>query len=99
MTQWFKLIRCKKVKCAINFVRGLITNFLIRSLIWKIDKTRIYLEWCNTPCIGIYSGLFGITCERIVWAPRGGGEYVLFQFFFFFNLGFDKKGKFFRLCN
>ena len=22
-------------------------------------KTRIYLEWCNTPCIGVYIGHFG----------------------------------------
>jgi hypothetical protein len=35
-----KFIKCKKVKCAINFVRALLTNFLIiKNLIWKIDKS------------------------------------------------------------
>ena len=36
--QWVKFINCQKVKCAIKFVRGLITNFHITSLIWKVDK-------------------------------------------------------------
>jgi hypothetical protein len=35
-----KFIKCKKVKCAIKFVRALLTNFLIiKNLIWKIDKS------------------------------------------------------------
>src|SRR3954463_12488872 len=61
------LLGARKIKGAIKFVRALITNFHITSLIWKIDKTRIYLEWCNTPCIGIYSGNFGITWFLRSW--------------------------------
>ena len=60
--QWFKFIRCKKVKCAIKFVRALITSFLITSLIWKVDKNMNILRMHML--VGRYGGLFGITWFR-----------------------------------
>jgi hypothetical protein len=35
-----KFIKCKKVKCAIKFMRALLTNFLLtKNLNWKINKS------------------------------------------------------------
>ena len=53
--QWFKFIRCKKVKCAIKFMRALITNFHITSLIWKVDKNKNLLG-IAIMLIGRYGG-------------------------------------------
>ena len=61
-TQWFKFIRGNKVKCAIKFVRALITSFLITSLIWKVDKNMNILGIAYAR--GRYGGLFGITWFR-----------------------------------
>ena len=52
MVQVFK---CKKVKCAIKFVRALITNFHITSLIWKVDKSKNLLG-IAIMLIGRYGG-------------------------------------------
>ena len=59
-TQWFKFIKYKKVKCAIKFVRALITNFHITSLIRKVDKNMNILG-IAIMLIGRYGGLFGTT--------------------------------------
>ena len=45
--QWFKIIKCKKIKCAIKFMRVLITNFHISSLIQKVDKNMNILAIAN----------------------------------------------------
>ena len=42
-------------KCAINFVRALITNFHITSLIWKVDKD-MNLLGIEIKLIGRYGG-------------------------------------------
>ena len=56
-TQWFKFIKCKKIKCAIKFVRALITNFHITSLIRKVDKN-MNLLGIAIMLIGRYGGHF-----------------------------------------
>jgi hypothetical protein len=55
-----KFIKCKKVKCAIKFVRALLNNFLItKKLIWKIDKSMINILGIVKMLIGRYGGLIG----------------------------------------
>jgi hypothetical protein len=55
-----KFIKCKKVKCAIKFVRALLTNFLItKNLIWKIDKSMMNILRIEIMLIGRYGGHIG----------------------------------------
>jgi hypothetical protein len=54
-----KFIKCKKVKCAIKFVRALLTNFLITSLIWKIDKNMMNILGIAIMLIDRYGGHIG----------------------------------------
>jgi hypothetical protein len=55
-----KFIKCKKVKCAIKFVRALLTNFVItKKLIWKIDKSMMNILGIEKMLIGRYSGHIG----------------------------------------
>jgi hypothetical protein len=55
-----KFIKCKKVKCAIKFVRALLTNFLItKKLIWKIDKSMMNILGIAKMLIGWYGGHIG----------------------------------------
>jgi hypothetical protein len=43
-------------KCAIKFVRALLTNFLIKKLIWKIDKSMMNILGIAKMLIGRYGG-------------------------------------------
>jgi hypothetical protein len=55
-----KFIKCKKVKCAIKFVRALLTNFFItKNLIWKIDKSMMNILGIAKMLIGRYGGHIG----------------------------------------
>jgi hypothetical protein len=55
-----KFIKCKKVKCAIKFVRALLTKFLItKNLIWKIDKSMMNILGIAIMLIGRYGGHIG----------------------------------------
>ena len=54
-TQWFRFIKCKKIKCAIKFMRALISNFHITSLIRKVDKNMNLLAIAIV-LIGRYGG-------------------------------------------
>jgi hypothetical protein len=54
-----KFIKCKKVKCAIKFVRALLTKFLITSLIWKIDKNMMNILGIAIMPIGRYGRHIG----------------------------------------
>jgi hypothetical protein len=55
-----KFINCKKVKCAIKFVRALLTNFLTKkNLIWKIDKSMMNILGIAKMLIGRYSRHIG----------------------------------------
>jgi hypothetical protein len=53
-------IKCKKVKCAIKFVRSLLINFLItKNLIWKIDKSMMNILGIAIMLIGRYGRHIG----------------------------------------
>jgi hypothetical protein len=55
-----KFIKCKKVKCAIKFVRALLTNFFItKIIIWKIDKSMMNILGIAKMLIGRYTGHIG----------------------------------------
>ena len=54
------LLSAIKVKCAIKFMRALITNFHITSLIRKVDKN-MNIFGIAIMLVGRYGGLFGIT--------------------------------------
>jgi hypothetical protein len=55
-------------KCAIKFVRALLTNFLIiKNLIWKIDKSMMNILGIAKMLIGRYGGHIGLTLVFGSW--------------------------------
>ena len=56
----------KKIKCAIKFVRALLTNFHIKLFGLKEDKTK-FLLGIAIMLIGRYSGHFGKTLAFGSW--------------------------------
>jgi hypothetical protein len=55
-----KFIKSKKVKCAIKFVRAVLTNFLkTKNLTWKIDKSMMNILGITIMLIGRYGGHIG----------------------------------------
>jgi hypothetical protein len=76
-----KFINCKKVKCAIKFVRALLTNFLIRkNLIWKRDKSMMNILGIAKMLIGRYGGhndklwFLGVGCTMMTHKYRGSQQ-------------------------
>jgi hypothetical protein len=60
-------------KCAVRFVRALLTNFHItKSLIWKIDKSKTNILGIAKLLIGRYGGhngklwFLGVGCTRSI---------------------------------
>jgi hypothetical protein len=50
-----------------SWAKNSVTKWEVFWRFWKVAHEKIYLEWFEMPCIGIYSGLFEINLVLGSW--------------------------------